>query len=131
MASKSAKYEMDMVNGPLLGKIITFSLPLMFSGILQLLYNAADVIVVGQFAGPTALAAVSSTGSLVNLIINLFTGLSLGASVLVAQEKGAGKSQEVSRTVHTAVGIAIASGIFLMFIGYFFSHGMLELMASP
>ncbi len=82
-------YEIDMCNGPLLGKILRFAVPLMFSGILQLLFNAADIVVVGQFTGSDALAAVGSTGSLNNLIVNVFLGLSIGSSVLTARYYGA------------------------------------------
>ena len=84
------RYDIDMTTGPLIPKILQFSLPLMLTGILQLLYNAADVIVVGNFAGHTALAAVSSTGSLINLLVNVFMGLSVGASVVIARYYGAG-----------------------------------------
>ena len=79
-------YEIDMCNGPLLGKILLFSIPLMLSGILQLLFNAADIIVVGRFSGSTALAAVGSTSSLINLLINIFVGLSVGESIAVIRE---------------------------------------------
>ena len=82
-------YEMDMCNGPVLGKILIYSFPLMLSGILQLLFNAADVIVVGRYAGSQSLAAVGSTGALINLLINVFIGLSVGVNVLVAQYYGA------------------------------------------
>lgn len=82
-------YEMDMTSGPLLGKIVRFSLPLMATGVLQLLYNAADIVVVGQFAGSSALAAVGSTGALINLIVSVFMGLSTGVSVAVARHYGA------------------------------------------
>ncbi|HAA25748.1 MAG TPA: MATE family efflux transporter, partial [Ruminiclostridium sp.] len=85
---KPSNYEIDMVNGPLFFKIIKFSLPLMLSGVLQLLYNAADIVVVGRYVGSTALAAVGSTASITNLIISLFIGLSVGTSVLVAQYQG-------------------------------------------
>ena len=91
-------YEIDMCNGHLLGKIMLFTLPLMISGILQLLFNAADVIVVGRFAGNESLAAVGSTGALTNLLVNLFIGLSVGANVLVARYYGAKQEEEVSRT---------------------------------
>ena len=91
----SAKYEIDMCNGPLLGKILLFYIPLMLSGILQLLFNAADIVVVGRFAGNEALAAVGSTSSLTNLIVNLFIGLSVGANVLVARFYGAGQENEL------------------------------------
>ena len=84
-------YEMDMCSGPLFGKILLFTLPLMLSGILQLFFNAADVVVVGRFAGNEALAAVGSTGSLTNLLVNLFIGLSVGANILVARDYGAKK----------------------------------------
>ena len=91
------RYEIDMTTGPLIPKILQFSLPLMLTGILQLLYNAADVIVVGNFAGHTALAAVSSTGSLINLLVNVFMGLSVGASVVIAQAFGAGDIPRMRR----------------------------------
>ena len=92
MNTKTKKnYEIDMCNGPLLGKILMFSIPLMLSGILQLLFNAADIVVVGRFAGSNALAAVGSTSSLINLLVNLFLGLSVGANVLVARFYGAGQ----------------------------------------
>ena len=84
-------YEIDMCNGPLLGKILVFSVPLMLSGILQLLFNAADIIVVGRFAGSTALAAVGSTAALINLMINVFVGLSVGVNVLAARYYGGQK----------------------------------------
>ena len=86
---KSGRQAMDMCSGPLTGKIIRFALPLMLSGILQLLYNAADIVVVGQFSGKEALAAVGATSALINLIVNLFMGLSVGASVAVAKAWGA------------------------------------------
>ncbi len=129
--STTKKYEMDMCNGPLLGKILMFSLPLMLSGILQLLFNAADMIVVGKFVGSDALAAVGSTGSLVNLIVNVFIGLSVGTNVLVARYYGAGQEKELSETVHTAVTSAVICGTALIFIGFFVSPVALELMGSP
>ena len=91
-------YEIDMCNGPLLGKILVFSIPLMLSGILQLLFNAADIIVVGRFAGSTALAAVGSTASLINLMINVFVGLSVGVNVLAARYYGAQKEKDIQDT---------------------------------
>lgn len=103
-------YEMDMCSGPLFGKILLFTLPLMLSGILQLFFNAADVVVVGRFAGNEALAAVGSTGSLTNLLVNLFIGLSVGANVLVARDYGAKKEWEVSQTVHTSMIVSAAGG---------------------
>ena len=131
MAKKS--YEIDMCNGPLLGKLLIFSLPLMLSGILQLLFNAPDLIVVGQFAtnSKTALAAVGSTGSLTNLIINVFIGLSVGSNVLVARFYGAKRNDEVNRVVHTSIMISIIFGIFLAFFGVATARYLLELMDTP
>ncbi len=124
-------YEMDMCNGPLLGKILTYAIPLMLSGILQLLFNAADVIVVGRFAGHESLAAVGSTSALINLLINVFIGLSVGANVLVAQYFGAGKDRDVSDTVHTAVTVSLVCGLALVGIGAFASKPLLVLMGTP
>lgn len=123
--------EMDMVNGPLLKNIIRFTLPLLLTGTLQLLYNAADIVVVGQFASDNSLAAVSSTGSLINLIVNVFMGLSVGASVIVSQNMGAGKHKDVSEAVHTAIAISVVCGIAVGIFGFFASKGMLQLMDSP
>lgn len=124
-------YEMDMCNGPLLGKILSYAMPLMLSGILQLLFNAADVIVVGRFAGHESLAAVGSTTALINLLINVFIGLSIGANVLVAQYFGARKDREVSETVHTAVTVSLVCGVLLVVIGTFASAPLLSLMGTP
>lgn len=131
MQNKKPGYQIDMLNGPLAGKILLFSLPLMLSGLLQLLFNAADVVVVGQFAGKEALAAVGSNGSLINLFINLFIGLSVGTNVVIARDLGAGKAEHVHRSVHTSITVAFFSGIFLAVAGFFLSRGMLELMSSP
>ena len=127
----SKSYEIDMCNGPLLGKIMLFTLPLMLSGILQLLFNAADVIVVGRFAGNEALAAVGSTGSLTNLLVNLFIGLSVGANVLVARYYGAKQDDEVSQTVHTSILVSAAGGIVLAIIGIVTARPLLFLMDTP
>lgn len=124
-------YEIDMCNGPLFGKILLFTLPLMLSGILQLFFNAADVVVVGRFAGNEALAAVGSTGSLTNLLVNLFIGLSVGANVLVARDYGAKKEWEVSQTVHTSMIISAAGGILLAVIGIVAARPLLLLMDTP
>ena len=124
-------YEIDMCNGPLFGKILIFTLPLMLSGILQLLFNAADVIVVGRFAGNEALAAVGSTGALTNLLVNLFIGLSVGANVLVARYYGAKAQDEVSQTVHTSVMISLLGGVFLAIIGIALARPLLLLMDTP
>lgn len=125
------KYEIDMCNGPLFGKILLFSLPLMLSGILQLLFNAADIIVVGRWVGSDALAAVGSTGSLINLLVNVFIGLSVGANVLVARFFGAGQEKELSDMVHTAVLTSVISGIILIFVGWFSAPFALRAMGTP
>lgn len=127
----SKKYEMDMCSGPLLGKIVIFYIPLMLSGVLQLLFNAADIAVAGQFAGDQALAAVGSTSSLTNLIVNLFIGLSVGANVLVARYYGAGQKDELKSTVQTAVATSVAGGVILVFVGFFVSRPALTLMDTP
>ena len=126
-----ARYEMDMTSGPMIPKILQFSLPLMLTGILQLLYNAADVIVVGNFAGHTALAAVSSTGSLINLLVNVFMGLSVGASVVIAQAYGAGDVQRMRKAEHTAMTLALFMGIGVGVLGFILARPMLEWMDSP
>ena len=131
-AKKTGKtYEMDMCSGPLFPKIVVFAVPLILSGILQLLFNAADIIVVGHFAGRESLAAVGSTTALINLMINVFVGLSIGANVLVAQYSGAKKLKDLEETVHTAMMLALAGGFFLIFVGVFFSGPMLGLMGTP
>lgn len=124
-------YEIDMCNGPLLGKVLAFSIPLILSGILQLLFNAADIVVVGRFAGSNALAAVGSTSALINLLVNLFIGLSVGANVLVARFYGAGQKKELSEMVHTAVATSLVSGVFLIFVGFFLAKPALQLMDTP
>ena len=124
-------YEMDMCNGPLLGKILVFTFPLMLSGVLQLLFNAADIVVVGRFSGAHALAAVGSTGALINLLINVFMGLSIGTNVLTAQGYGAKNAEDVSDTVHTSILLSLVSGTILIVVGILFSRPLLELMATP
>ena len=124
-------YEMDMCSGPILKKVLSFALPLMLSGVLQLLFNAADVIVVGRFAGRQSLAAVGSNGSLINLLVNLFVGLSLGANVVAARCFGAKDERGVQDTVHTAVTLGLVSGVLLAFVGFFAARGLLELMSCP
>ena len=127
----SKSYEMDMCSGPLFSKILVFALPLMLSGILQLLFNAADIIVVGRFTGSTALAAVGSTTSLINLLVNLFIGLSVGANVLIARSYGAGDIEAVHRGVHTTILLAAVSGVIMIFVGIALSRPILELMGTP
>lgn len=112
-------------------KLISFSIPLMLSGILQLLFNAVDIIVVGRFAGSQALAAVGSTTALINVFTNLFIGVSLGANVLAARFYASGRKKEMSETVHTSILFALLSGIVMVFVGLFFSRAALELMDTP
>ena len=125
------KYEIDMCNGTIMDKLVSFSLPLMLSGILQLMFNAVDIIVVGRFAGSQALAAVGSTTALINMFVNLFMGISLGTNVLAARFFAAGKDRQMSETVHTSIAFAAISGIVMVFVGIFFSKFALELMATP
>lgn len=125
------RYEMDMTTGPLLPGVIRFSLPLILSGILQLLYNAADVMVVGRFASTQALAAVGSTSSLINLLVNVFMGLSVGASVTVARAYGARDARSVHEAVHTSVSVAAVSGVAVGLLGFFLARPLLEMMQSP
>lgn len=124
-------YEMDMCHGPLLGKILLFSVPLMLSGILQLLFNAADIVVVGRFVGSSALAAVGSTSALINLLINIFVGLSVGVNVLTAQYYGAKSDRDVSETVHTAMLTSLLSGLFLVALGVGLARPLLIMMGTP
>ena len=128
---KSNKYEIDMCNGSIMDKLVSFALPLMLSGILQLMFNAVDIIVVGRFSGSEALAAVGSTTALINVFTNLFIGISLGANVLAARFFAAGRKEEMSETVHTSITLALISGILMAFVGLIFSKGALELMGTP
>lgn len=129
--AKKKSMEIDMTEGPILSKLIRFILPLMLSGTLQLLYNAADVVVVGRYAGSTALAAVGSTGALSNLLINLMIGLSVGTSVITAQCYGARDNQGVSETVHTSMFLSVVGGILTGIMGFFLCRPLLHLMGSP
>lgn len=131
MTAMKRSYEIDMCHGPLLGKILRFSVPLMFSGILQLLFNAADIVVVGQFTGSDALAAVGSTGPLNNLIVNIFLGLSIGSSVLVARYYGAQDWRNVHDVVHTSMLLSAIFGVILIFLGVLLAGPLLELMGTP
>ena len=128
---KNNKYEIDMCNGSIMDKLISFSLPLMLSSILQLMFNAVDIIVVGRFSGSQALAAVGSTTALINIFTNLFIGISLGANVLAARYYAAGRDKEMSETVHTAITLALISGVVMAFVGLIFAKGALELMGTP
>ena len=122
---------MDMCNGPIFGKLLVFALPLMLSGILQLLFNAADIVVVGKFSGSHALAAVGSTGALINLFVNVFIGFSIGTNVLVAQYFGARDEKNVHETVHTSILLGIVGGFILIVAGMGFAKPMLEWMDTP
>ena len=116
--AKSSR-NVDMLNGPMFFKIIMFALPLALSSILQLLFNAADTIVVGQYAGSQALAAVGSNGALINLIVNAFMGLSIGANVIVARYRGKGDEEGIKKAVHTSILVACICGSFLAVLGFF------------
>lgn len=125
------KYEIDMCSGSVFSKMLLFALPLMCSSILQLLFNAADIVVVGRFAGDNALAAVGSNTALINLLTNLFVGLSVGSNVLTAQYYGAKKDSDLKETVHTSMLLSFYSGIILTVIGLIGARGLLELMQAP
>ena len=125
------KYEIDMCNGTIMDKLVSFAIPLMVSGILQLMFNAVDIIVVGRFSGSQALAAVGSTTALINVFTNLFIGVSLGANVLAARFYAAGKAKEMSETVHTSVTLALISGVAMAVVGLVFSRWALEVMGTP
>ncbi len=120
-----------MCEGQILPKMLKFAVPLMLSSILQLLFNAADVVVVGKFAGDDALAAVGCTGSLINLLINLFMGLSVGANVMVARHFGAKREDELKKSVHTSMLLSVLGGLLLTGVGVLFTEGILELMETP
>lgn len=124
-------YEIDMCNGPILSKMLMFAIPLMCSSMLQMLFNAADTVVVGRFAGDNSLAAVGSNASLIGLITNLFLGLSIGANVLAARFYGAKREKELSETVHTAILLSFYSGIVLTIVGCFGAKQILIWMQSP
>lgn len=128
---KNKKFEIDMCNGPILKKMLIFAIPLICSSVLQLLFNAVDVIVVGKYAGDNALAAVGSNTSLINLFVNFFMGLSIGANVLVSRYYGAKQEKELSETVHTAIAVSIVSGIFLAIVGVVLSPTILRWMQAP
>ncbi|MBQ6814656.1 MAG: MATE family efflux transporter [Lachnospiraceae bacterium] len=133
LKGKSAenKYQMDMCNGSILKKMLIFTVPLMFSSILQLLFNAADIVVVGKFAGDNSLAAVGSTSSLINLLVNLFIGLSIGGNVLAARYFGAKQDRDLSETVHTAMTVSVISGVVLAIVGILGSPIILTWMKTP
>lgn len=131
MSRQKKSYEMNMCEGPLVGKMLIFTIPLMFSGILQLLFNAADTIVVGRYAGSQALAAVGSTTSLINLLVNMFMGLSVGANILISRYYGAKREEDIRETVHTSITVAALGGVLLAVLGNTFAKPLLVLMGSP
>ena len=125
------KKKVDMTEGPFLKKMILFAIPLVFTGLLQSFYNAADLVVIGQLRGDVAVAAVGSTGSLTNLIIGLFMGLSVGAGVLVAHYVGAKELEEVKKVLHTSIIVSIVLGLAVAIVGFLFSGTFLKLMGTP
>lgn len=127
----SKKYEMDMTTGVIMPKVITFALPLMAASVLQLLFNSADIVVVGRFVSPQAMAAVGSTGSLVNLIIQLFVGFSIGVNVCVGKYYAAKRQEEMSDTIHSSILVSVIFGAILCVAGIILARPMLELMGSP
>lgn len=131
LKSHAKSYQMDMCSGSILRKMLSFALPLMASSILQLLFNAADIVVVGRYAGDDALAAVGSNTALINLLTNLFVGLSIGANVTSALCYGAKKWEELKKTVHTAMLLSFYSGIFLMVVGIVGARQILIWMQTP
>ena len=128
---RANRYEIDMCSGKLLPKILAFALPLMCSSVLQLLFNAADIVVVGKFAGDNSLAAVGSNAALINLLVNLFVGLSVGTNILAARFIGAGNQDSLRQTVHTSMLLALLSGIVLTVVGVTAAKPLLHLMQVP
>lgn len=126
-----SRHQIDMTSGAIFPKLVKFSVPLILSSVLQLLFNAADVIVVGRYAGDNSLAAVGSTSSMVNLLVNFFLGLGIGCNVVAANFLGAGQKKYVNRTVHTTMVLSVIGGILLTLVGIAFSKQILILMASP
>ena len=129
--SKKSLFAIDMCNGSIVGKMLLFAFPLMFSSILQLLFNAADTVVVGRYAGENSLAAVGSNGPMINLMTNLFIGLSVGTNVLIAKVVGAKDSESAKKIVHTSISIAFLGGVALMIFGILFAEKILILMEVP
>ncbi|MBR5616189.1 MAG: MATE family efflux transporter [Clostridia bacterium] len=125
------KAQRDLTQGPILPQLVSYCLPLMLTGMLQLFYNATDMIVVGQYSSPTAVGAVGACGSLIGLLVNMFIGLSVGVSVSVAQHIGAKQEKDVSEVVHTSVALALALGVAVSAFGYFFAETALRLMDTP
>ena len=131
MTQARKRRNIDMLNGPLAGPIILFALPLALSSMLQQLFNAADTAVVGRFASSQAMAAVGSNSSVINLVVALFVGLSVGTNVVIASLIGRGRKNEIPTAVHTAVVVALISGVLLLFVGIGIARPMLTLMNTP
>lgn len=131
MLKREKRIRENLCEGPFLPKIISYTIPIILTSILQLLFNAADLMVLGQFTGEDNVGAVGATGSLINLMVSLFTGLAIGAGVCVAQGIGAKDDSCVSRAVHTAIPAAVIGGAVLTVVGIFLSGWFLELMATP
>ena len=129
--SVKQKHHMDMLNGSLWNKILIFALPLAASSIMQQLFNSADVAIVGRFVGSDALAAVGSNGPIINLLINIFVGLSIGSNVVISRFIGAGNVNKISRAVHTSIVIAFISGLFVTILGISITRPILRLMSAP
>ena len=130
MATEKTR-SVDMTQGPFLKKIIFFAIPLILTGVLQQLYNAADLIIVGMFDGQIALAAVGTTGSLTNLVVGLFLGLSVGSGVAVAHHIGERKEDEVRKVVHTSVVLSFFLGVLIAIVGYILAPTLLAWMGTP
>ncbi len=128
---KERSASVDMLHGPMLKKTLVFALPLAAGSILQQLFNAVDTIVVGRFASSEALAAVGANASVVNLLLNLFVGISIGSNVVIARQIGEGKKDRVGKTVHTSVVFSVLSGLFLMVLGLLIAKPLLTLMSTP
>ena len=130
-ALRTGRTQKDLTQGPILPQLIQYCIPLMLTGMLQLFYNATDMIVVGQFASPTAVGAVGACGSLIGLLVNMFIGLSVGVSVMVAQHVGAKQEEDVSKVVHTALAMSMCLGVIVAAVGFTFAEGALRLMDTP
>ena len=128
---KSSKYEIDMTEGSILKKMLRFAVPVMFTGLLQLLFNAADIVVVGRFAGDAALAAVGASSSPVHLVVTLLMGLSMGVNVTVARAYGAGRPKDIQEAVHTSITLALIGGVLMAVVGLLICSTLLRIMGTP
>ena len=131
LKAKNGSRTIDMVNGPLYSKLIVFAIPMVISGLLQLLFNAADIAVVGKFTGSDALAAVGASGPISSLIVSLFMGLSVGANVMCAQYIGARRPDDLHETVHTAIGLALIVGVAMIGLGQLITTPLLRVLGTP